>query len=259
MTSWFQSECFWLLYGHCDCRCNSSLDSLQLFGRHQVNEFDLFLILPWGPLLGLCWGQPRNALWHRRRGKVQQESSEGALDACLALPHFWAPAFDHVQKLISLLDGPLACPAWGGPPMTSQEMPPRGHRRSDTLQPLPLHPSAPGQREWANITASVHLLSQSLYRISWIFQAAKAASQMAPDASAFVQIIIFAETSVHWHFPAAHPCMQLFKNGRIWILSTANFKSLAHLPVKIYQHVKWKWFSPGKRSLLLLLRQCCAK
>lgn len=74
VTSWFQSECFWLLYGHCDSRCNSSLDSLQLFGRRQVNEFDLVLILPWGPLLGLWWGQPRNDLWHRRRGKVQQEA-----------------------------------------------------------------------------------------------------------------------------------------------------------------------------------------
>lgn len=64
------------------------------------------------------------------------------------------------------------------------------------------------------------------------FQAVKAAFQMVSNTSSFVHIIIFAETSKHWHFPAAYPWMQLFKNSRIWILSTANFKCLTHLPVK---------------------------
>ena len=73
---------------------------------------------------------------------------------------------------------------------------------------------------------------------------------MAPDTSAFVQIIIFAETSMHWHFPAAYPCMQLFKNGRIWILSTANFKSLAHLPVKFTNTLNGSGF-------LLVKDLCC--
>jgi len=47
-----------------------------------------------------------------------------------------------------------------------------------------------------------------------------------------VHIIIFAAISTHWHLPAVYPCMQLFKNGKIWILSAAKLKCLTYLPVK---------------------------
>lgn len=63
-------------------------------------------------------------------------------------------------------------------------------------------------------------------------QAAKAASQMPPNTGSLRHILIFAETSTLWHFSAAHPCVQLFRNGGIRILSTANYKNLTHLLVK---------------------------
>lgn len=126
--------------------------------------------------------------------------------------------------------------------MIFQEIPPRSCRRSNTLQPLLLHPSASGQQERANITAPAHLLSQCLHRISWIFQAAKAASQMAPNTDSFRHITIFAGTSMQWHFSAAQPCVQLFRNGRIQILSTANYKNLTHLLVKFTNRLNGSGF-----------------
>lgn len=65
---------------------------------------------------------------------------------------------------------------------------------------------------------------------------------MAPNTGSFRHIIISAENSVHWHFSAAHPCVQLFRYGRIRILSTANYKNLTHLLVKFTNTLKESGF-----------------
>lgn len=142
--------------------------------------------------------------------------------------HIPSPAFGHLQKSISLLDGPLVCPGWSSPPVILQEIPPRGFRRSKTLQPLLLHPSALGQGERASSTAPAHLLSQPG------LAALPGCKSSFPNASKhrFIQAHLnFCRNFHTLALLAAHPCVQLFRNGRIWILSTANYKNLTHLLV----------------------------
>lgn len=102
VNSLFQSEYFWLLSGHCDHKCNSSLDSLQLFRCCQENEVDLHLILPWGTLMGHWWGQPLDDTLCGRSGDIHWEAQRER----------WVPALlFHVSEhlLLSISRNEVLC------------------------------------------------------------------------------------------------------------------------------------------------------
>lgn len=176
MNSLFQSEYLWLLYGHCDRRCNSSLDCLWLFRCHQVNEFDLCQILPWGALLG-GGDSPEMTCGTGEAGRSTGSlgGSAGCQPCSFAFlgTRIWPPL--QINFSVGRTFGlPCMEHSTHGPPGDA----PRGYRRSDSLQPLLLHPS--DRREGSNITAPVHLLSQCLCRISWIFRLWKQLSKRFP-------------------------------------------------------------------------------
>lgn len=244
-NSLFQSEYFWLLYGHCNCRGNTSLDGLQLFRRHQVNEFDLCLILPRGALLGRRWGQPLNDTWHRRSGEVHREARRER----------WMPA------LLVHIPGHLLLATSRNEFVCQMDL---WFARHGALHPrLPRRslPGAGGEAMLSSLSPSIHQHRargngprSQLHSICFPSACTGFAGFSGCESS-------FSNGSQH-NFICAHhnfcgngpctgtsqllPCMPLFKNSRIGILSTANCRSPAHLPVKFTNTLNGSGFLPVK-------------